>query len=250
MKVISIINQKGGVGKTTSTYNIAALLAKKNKVLMIDSDSQASLTLMMGYDPLSLENNLSSVYDGKNINECIYNSRLENLDFIPSSLSLAKTENKLMTIMVARELKLKKALDRIETKYDFILIDCPPTLSLLTINSLVASDYVIAPCETTALSLYALDDLIDTIEDIKESNKNLKFMGVIATKFVSNSISHNKTLKEMQERFKVLGIIKNSVSAQKGIEEGLPCSIVDGSSIVGEAYQKLTDKIEREVAHA
>ena len=82
MKVVSVINQKGGVGKTTSTYNIAALLATDNKVLIIDSDSQASLTLMMGIDPLSMTDNLSSIYDGKNINNCIYASNIKNLDYI------------------------------------------------------------------------------------------------------------------------------------------------------------------------
>lgn len=244
MKVISIINQKGGVGKTTSTYNISALLAKRYKVLMIDSDSQASLTLMMGIDPLSLENNLCDVYDGKDINACIYKSKLENLDFIPSSLSLARTENKLMSVLVSRESKLNRAIEYVKNTYDYIIIDCPPALGLLAINALVASDYIIAPCETTSLSLYALDDLLDTIQSIKEINTKLEILGVVATKYVSNSLKHNECLNEMKERFNVLGIIKNSVSAQAGITEGLPCAIVEPNSIVGSNYIELVNNIE------
>ena len=247
MKVVSVINQKGGVGKTTSTYNIAALLATDNKVLIIDSDSQASLTLMMGIDPLSMTDNLSSIYDGKNINNCIYASNIENLDYIPSNLSLAKIETKLMTMMLGREYQLKYSVEAIKKEYDYILIDCPPTLGLLTINALVASDYVIAPCETTPLSVYALDDLEETIKAVKGTNPKLKFLGVIATKYVSNSLSHNTSLNELKERFNVIGIIKNSVSSQKGIDDGLPCVVADPKSIVAEEYREVINKLKEEL---
>ena len=246
--VLAILNQKGGVGKTTTTYNIASILANEgNKVLMIDSDSQASLTLMMGIDPLSTEDNLAAIYDGIDINSCIALSSIENLDYIPSSLSLAKVETKLMSVMLGREFKLKKALDQLKQNYDYILIDCPPTLGLLTINALIASDAVIAPCETTSLSIYALDDLIETIENIKEVNSKLEFLGVIAMKFVQNSNSHKKSLQELQERFNLLGIIKNSVSARAGIDEGFPCVVSAPKSSVSIAYQEIVSKIKEEI---
>ena len=136
------------------------------------------------------------LFDGKNINNCIYASNIENLDYIPSNLSLAKIETKLMTMMLGREYQLKYAIESIKKDYDYAIIDCPPTLGLLTINALVASDYVIAPCETTPLSVYALDDLEETIKAVKGTNPKLKFLGIIATKYVSNSLSHNTSLNE------------------------------------------------------
>lgn len=239
-KVIAISAQKGGVGKSTTTYNLSTLFANAGyKVLDIDSDSQASLTLMMGFDPLTMSHNLASIYDGDDVNSCIYVSPVKNLDFIPSSISLAKTENQLMTVMIGREKKLSKAIHKIADNYDYIFIDCPPALGLLTINALVACDVVIAPCETTNLSIYALDDLVETIDETKESNPNLYLMGIVATKYVSNSISHKKALSEIKSRFDLLGIIKNTVSAQAGSEDGLPCVIADPHSIAANGYKEL-----------
>lgn len=240
-KIIAISAQKGGVGKTTTTYNLASLFAKNgnNRVLVIDSDSQSSLTLMMGIDPLSMSHNLSSIYEGDDINQCIYVSPIQNLDYIPSSISLAKTENRLMTIMIGREKKLSKALHNIKEKYDYIFIDCPPALGLLTINALVACDFVIAPCETTNLSIYALDDLVGTIEETKESNPSMKLMGIVCTRYISNSKLHKKALAEIKERFELLGVIRNTVSAQAGAESGLPCVIADPTSIAAKDYDAL-----------
>lgn len=243
-KVISMLNQKGGVGKTTSTFNIATVLAQKGyKVLMVDTDSQASLTLMTGNNPLAFECNLCDLYDSVAVNKCIYTLNIENLDLLPSSISLAKTEAKLMTTMLGAERKLKRALDTIKHKYDFIFIDCPPALGLLTINGLVASDYLITPCETTILSSYALDDLKDTVDAVKEVNPVLEWLGVIATKFDVRANNDKAVLKELEETYKVLGVVKLSTSAKKGIEDGLPAVIAEPKSSVSQTYVEITDLI-------
>ena len=247
-KVIAILNQKGGVGKTTTTYNVAAVLAQKgNKVLMIDSDSQSSLTLMTGHDPLEFSCNLCDAYEGKAIKESIYKLNIENLYLLPSSISLAKTEVNLMTTILGGEKKLKRSLDLIKNQYDYVLIDCPPALGLLTINALVASDYLLTPCETTNLSTYALDDLKDTLEAVQEVNSKLAWLGVIATRFNKMTKAHKKVLAELKENYNVMGVIKGSVAIQDGIEEGLPCVIANSKSDVSKAYIEITNKIEEEV---
>lgn len=244
IKIISLLNQKGGVGKTTSTFNLAAVMAKKNKrVLMIDSDSQASLTLMTANDPISLKNNLSSVYKGNDINSCIYKTVIENLDIIPSSIELAKTEVTLMNELIGRESKLKKAISLIKSNYDFIFIDCPPSLSLITINNLIASDYVIAPVETSMLGYYALDDLVDTIENLKEINSKLKLLGVIATRYDKRIKKDTEILNELEKNYNILGVVKSSTDARKGIEEGLPSVIFKNSSDVATSYTNIANKL-------
>lgn len=243
-KVISILNQKGGVGKTTTTFNVAAVLAQRGyKVLMIDSDSQSSLTLMTGNNPLAFDVNLCDVYDGDMADKAIYQLNIENLYLLPSSISLAKMEAKLMTTMLGAERKAKKAIDPLRRKYDFIFIDCPPALGLLTINALVASDYLITPCETTNLSSYALEDLKDTVDAVKEVNLDLTWLGVIATRYNKVTKAHNRVLEELQEEHNVLGIVKNSVAIQAGIEEGLPCVIADPKSDVAKTYVEITETI-------
>lgn len=249
MIVISVLNQKGGVGKTTVNFNIATVLAQKGyKTLMIDSDCQASLTLMTANDPLAIPKNICNIYDGtKHIKECIYKTPIDNLYIIPSSLALAKTETFLMSVNIGRERKIKKALAEIKDIYDFVLLDCPPALGLITINNLVASDYVVAPCEPTALSVYALDDLKDTVEDVKEINPKLKLLGVLINKYDKRIKKHTERIEELKSEFEIIGVIKSSVAAQKGIEEGIPAVISQPKSDVALAFVEATNKILEEI---
>lgn len=249
-KIISIAMQKGGVGKTTSTYNLAALYAKDgNKVLCIDSDSQCSLTLMMGYDPLSFDHNLATIInDEDDIRNCIYNTKIENLYFVPGSPKLALSDMKLLTKTFGRDKVMKKSIDKISDDYDYIFIDCLPSLGMLPINALTASDYVITPCETTKLSAFSLDDLQNTIDGVKEeSNPNLKQLGIIATKFVSNSNNAKEVVNDLKEEYNVLGVIKATASATDGIDDGLPSVITSDKSLAGTGYKETYENIKKEI---
>ena len=251
MKVISLLNQKGGVGKTTSTYNLSTALALKGyKTLMIDSDSQASLTLMTANDPLKIKNNLPALYLGTTkIKKCIYKTTIDNLFILPSSINLSKAE-KLAMNEIGRENKIKKALNEIKNDFDYVLIDCPPALSLLTINNLVASDYIIAPCEPNDLSIYALEDLKETIEEIKEKvNYDLKFMGIIVTKYDQRIKIQKEKLRELENNETIIGIVKSAAAAVKGMEEGKPVVLNDPKSVVSIAYKEICNYIEEECNH-
>lgn len=253
-KIISLVNQKGGVGKTTTSINLAASLGiLGKKTLLVDLDPQGNATTGVGIEKgdlkVSLYDALINTIEPKN---SVKKTKFKNLDLIPSSLKLAGIEFEFIDKQnqdpsFLKTSQLKRVLYDLKEQYDYILIDCPPTLGLLTINALVASDYVIAPCETTPLSVYALDDLEETIKAVKGTNPKLKFLGVIATKYVSNSLSHNTSLNELKERFNVIGIIKNSVSSQKGIDDGLPCVVADPKSIVAEGYREVINKLKEEL---
>jgi len=247
--VISMGMQKGGVAKTTSVYNISAVLASKGyKVLMLDFDPQASLTLSAGYNPLDFETTICDVLSETRtpITDVIYKvSALENLELIPSITTLAAKEINLLNER-ARESKLNKALQIIKNEYDYIIIDCPPQLSLLTVNAFTASDYIIIPCETSKLSSFALSELFKTIAEIQEDlNADLKIIGVIATLFDQRINDHKEILKQLQEtpQCEVLGVNKKAAAAQRGLGAGLPVVVNEPNHEIAKEYIHITDKI-------
>lgn len=247
--IVSVANQKGGVAKTTSTHNIGVALAKKGyTVLLVDLDSQASLTFSVGIDPLAVEDkNIVTVLTAKNtipIEECIYKVRtVDSLYIIPSIIDLAQIELE-MFARSSREKILERALGPIKNSYDFILIDCPPQLSVLTINALSCCDGVIIPVKTDELAYRGLTQLENTIEEIKELiNSKLEILGIVATMFEKISIEDKKVLTKLEQKEHVIGIIKKTVEVKKGIAKGT--SIVEDqvTNEVSIVYQNIADKI-------
>lgn len=216
-KIISIVNNKGGVAKTTSTINIASALGKLGKrVLMIDLDPQASLSVNFGLDPLEQAYNISTVLtEGVDLDEVICPTYIENLDLIISNIELSKAEFVLIS-KISRENLLKKKIDDYIAKhpgaYDFIIIDNSPSLGILTINSLMASDYVISPTDATYFSLKGLEILVSTIDEIKQWNSNLEFLGVLITMYDGRIKHHKDVLEALRDKYPVFqDIVKRSI---------------------------------------
>lgn len=258
-KIMAICNQKGGVAKTTSTYNLAALSAMKGyKTLMIDLDSQASLTISTGGDPLDFKVNIATLFDEMinkkskkiDVRNAIYPVEgIENLYLIPSIIDLA-TKEALLNTITAKELTLKRILEKVIDDYDYIFIDCSPSLGNLTINALSTSDYLIIPTEADYLSYRGLGDLLSVVDDIKELiNSRLEFLGVIVTKFESRLKDSNEVLEHLEGQYDLLGVIKKSVSIKDGIYEGLPLVINPKNEIakeIKEEYEKVLEFIEKQ----
>jgi chromosome partitioning protein len=243
---IAIANQKGGVTKTTTTYNIAALISQKNyKVLMIDIDAQCSLSISTGIEVDNEKNNdMAALLQGKKDTiSCIYNLRT-NLDIIPSNPLLSGIEENFVASK-SREGILKRALKNIIDKYDYIFIDCPPQLSLFTVNALVLAQYVLIPCSTTYLSYRGVELLMNTINEVidLELNPDLKIMGVVATLFEKQIKDHREVLDVMKENYNVIGVLRKTAEANKGIYTGLPIVINNPSHPLSADYEKLTDYI-------
>jgi chromosome partitioning protein len=246
-RIISIVNQKGGVGKTTSTVNIAASLSALNKkVLVIDLDPQGNLSQSIGIQSETLENTVYQLLrEIATFDEVVY--KHEKFDVIPANIGLSAAELELSGA-AGREFLLKEGLDQINKgTYDYILIDCSPSLGVLTLNALVASQEVFIPVQTQFLSMQGISQLIKTIEVVKDRlNKKIEITGVILTMFDSRKKLNNEVCKRVEDYFDNLVFktrINDSVSLAEAPSHGMDILEYSIASKGAKNYLALTKEI-------
>lgn len=247
-RVIAIANQKGGVGKTTTTINLSACLAEcGKKVLTIDSDPQGNTTSGLGIDKYNLTKSLYEVLlSDCFVEETIIKTQIENLSIVPSNIHLAGSEIELISTE-NREYILKKITDNLRFLYDFIIIDCPPSLNILTINSLVAADTVLVPIQCEYFALEGLSQLIHTIELVqKKLNPSLKIEGIVFTMFDARTNLSLQVVDEVKSYLKhqvYKSIIPRNVRLSEAPSHGLPITLYDGKSKGAESYRLLAEEV-------
>ena len=243
-KVISVANQKGGVGKTTTTVNLSTLLAKKGKkVLLIDTDPQGNATSGLGVTK-ELELSVYDILGGDTtFEETIEKTAIKNLSVCPSNISLAGAEVQLVSMM-SREQRLKVKLDEIKDQYDYILIDCPPSLGLITLNAFTASDTVLIPVQCEYFALEGLGQLLNTVNLVKKHlNKSLEIEGALLTMYDARTNLSNQVVKEVKKYFEgkvYKTVIPRNVRLSEAPSYGMPISLYDPRSKGAKAYEKLS----------
>ncbi len=249
-RIIAIANQKGGVGKTTTSVNLSACLAYLGKkVLLVDIDPQGNASSGVGVNKGDVNQCIYDVLiDDVSVKDTILETKVENLHIVPATISLAGAEIELVST-ISREVRLKKALQEVQADYDFIIIDCPPSLGLLTINSLTAADAIIIPVQCEFYALEGLSQLLSTIRLVqKHLNKTLAIDGVLLTMFDARTNLGIQVIEEVKKYFQdkvYKSIIPRNVRLSEAPSHGEPIIIYDPKSRGAEVYLELAKEVIR-----
>lgn len=247
-KVIAIANQKGGVGKTTTAVNLSSCLAYRGKkTLIIDIDPQGNTTSGLGIDKKNIK---ESIYDvlinDENIENTIVGTCIENLKLCPSNIQLAGAEVELVSV-ISRETRLKMSISKIKDEFDFILIDCPPSLGLLTVNSLTSADTILVPIQCEYYALEGLSQLMNTVKLVqKHLNPSLDVEGVVLTMFDARTNLSIQVVEEVKKYFKnkvYRTIIPRNVRLSEAPSFGKPIILYDPKSKGAECYLDLAEEV-------
>ena len=247
-RIIAVANQKGGVGKTTTATNLSACLAEKGKkVLAIDIDPQGNMSSGLGIDKNEVENTVYElILEESSLEDCIIENVLENVPLLSSNVNLAGAEIELIGIE-DKEFILKKQIEKVRDNYDFIIIDCPPSLNTLTVNAMTTADTVLVPIQCEYFALEGLSQLIHTINLVRERlNPTLEIEGVVFTMYDARtnlSLQVVENVKENLNQTVYKSIIPRNVRLAEAPSHGKPITLYDTKSAGAEAYRDLAEEV-------